>query len=51
MAIVSKTVKIPFAKKECIESYLKELGYDVLRWAIVEVAQDNIVVSLSSVEV
>ena len=46
-AIQSKTVNLPFSAKDNIEQELKKLGYDVLRWAVVEVKDSELVISLS----
>lgn len=46
-AIQSKTVNLPFNAKDNIEQELKKLGYDVLRWAVVEVKDSVLVISLS----
>ena len=45
--ILSTTVNLPTASKDNIEQELKKLGYDVLRWAVVEVKDSVLVVSLS----
>ncbi len=45
--IQSTTVNIPINAKDNIEQELKKLGFDVLRWAVVEVKESVLVVSLS----
>ena len=45
--IQSTTVNIPINAKDNIEQELKNLGYNVLRWAVVEVKDNILVVSLS----
>ena len=45
--IQSTTVNIPIKAKANIEQELKKLGFDVLRWAVVEVKESVLVVSLS----
>ena len=45
--IQSTTVNIPINAKANIEQELKNLGYNVLRWAVVEVKESVLVVSLS----
>ena len=49
-SIKSTTVTLPQSVMYNIEDELKKLGYDVLRWAIVEVQENSLIVSLSYVE-
>ncbi len=46
-SIHSTTVDLPKTAINNIEDNLKSLGYDVLRWAIVHVNDNSVVVSLS----
>ncbi len=49
-SIQSTTVKLPLNSRENIEQVLNSIGYDVLRWAIVEVLDDSVVVSVSYID-
>ncbi len=51
--IITKTILIKKTEdlsSEYIESNLKELGFDVLRWAIVDIQDDNYVLSIAVLE-
>ena len=49
-SITSTNVKIPQVEDfdtEYIENYLKNRGYDLIRWAITDVGENEITVSVS----